>query len=172
MRVERDGKHSRTGEKAKLAILSADEQTRRMQQAVARRAYEIFERRGSASWHELEDWRQAEAELVSPLCCGRTTVDGNLWIGADAAAFQEGTTEIWVAPRKITICGKPRSNKVDAHRQRIGTRPDEAMIFHVLDLPVEIDPSYVTAKFNGPSLEILLRKAQAKPPQQAPAAAA
>jgi hypothetical protein len=161
MRAESDGKRSRVGEKAKLAILSADEQTRRMQRAVARRAYEIFERRGSASWHELEDWRQAEAELLSPLCCGRMTVGDNLWVGTDAAAFQEGTTEIWVAPPKITICGKPRRDKVDAHRHRIGIRPDGAMIFHVLDLPVEIDPSYVTAKFNGPSLEILLRKAQA-----------
>jgi hypothetical protein len=35
---------------------------------------------------------------------------------------------------------------------------------------VEIDPSHVTAKFNGPSLEILLRKAQAKVQQQAAAA--
>lgn len=172
MREVRDGKYSRAGEKAKLAILSADEQTRRMQQAVARRAYEIFERRGSASWHELEDWRQAEAELVSPLCCGRMTVGDDLWVGADAAAFQEGTTEIWVAPRKITICGKPRRDRVDAHRQKIGTRPRGEMVFHVLDLPIEIDPSHVTAKFNGPSLEILLRKVQARPRQQAQAAAA
>lgn len=172
MRVVRDGKHSRIDEKAKLTILSADEQTKRMQQAVACRAYEIFETGGATSPHELEDWRQAEAELVSPLCCGRMAVDGNLWVGADAAAFQEGTIEIWVAPHKITICGKPRRDKVDAHRQHIGARPDGTMIFHVLDLPVEIDPSSVTTKFNGPSLEILLRKAHAKPQPQAQAAAA
>jgi HSP20 family molecular chaperone IbpA len=46
------------------------------------------------------------------------------------------------------------------------------MIFHALDLPVEINPSRVTAKFNGSSLEILLRKVQAKPKQEARAAAA
>jgi HSP20 family molecular chaperone IbpA len=172
MRVVRDGKHSRIDEKAKLAILSADEQTKRMQQAVARRAYEIFETRGATSWHELEDWRQAEAELVSPLCCGRMTLNGNLWVGADAAAFQEGTIEIWVAPHKITICGKPRRDRVDAHRQHIGARPNGTMIFHVLDLPLEVDPSSVTAKFNGPSLELLLRKAQAKSQRQAQSAAA
>ncbi len=172
MRTGRDGKHSRTGEQAKLAILSADEQTRRMQQAVACRAYEIFETRGATPWNQLEDWRQAEAELISPLCCGRMTVDSNLWVGADAAAFQEGTIEIWVAPRKITICGEPRRDKVDVHRQHLGPRPAGEMVFHVLDLPVEIDPSSVTAKFNGPSLEIFLRKAQATPQQKAQAAAA
>jgi HSP20 family molecular chaperone IbpA len=120
----------------------------------------------------LEDWRQAEAELVSPLCCGQTTVDGNLWIGADAAAFQEGTIEVWIAPRKITLCGKPCRDKMVAHRQDIGTHPEKAMIFHVLDLPVEIDPSGATVKFSGPSLELLLRKAQAKSQRQAQSAAA
>jgi hypothetical protein len=172
MRAERDGKHLRTGEKVKLAIIAADEQTRRMQEAVARRAYVIFESRGSAPWHELEDWRQAECELVSPLCCGRMTVGDSLWVGADIAVFEEGTIEIWVAPHKITICGKPRVDKVDAHRKHVGPRPGGEMNFHVLDLPVEIDPFHVTAKFNGPSLEILFRKAQAKPQQEAQAIAA
>jgi HSP20 family molecular chaperone IbpA len=163
MRAERDGNHTRASERVKLTIIGADEQTRRMQKAVARRAYAIFESRGSASWHELEDWRQAERELVSPLCCGRMTVGDSLWVGADAAVFEEGTIEIWVAPRKITICGKPRMDKVDAHPRHIGRRPGGEMIFHVLDLSVEVDPSHVTAKFNGASLDILLRKADAEP---------
>jgi len=42
--------------------MNGEEQARREQAAVARRAYEIFESRGSASWHELEDWREAESE--------------------------------------------------------------------------------------------------------------
>jgi hypothetical protein len=172
MRAEIGGKHTRAGEKVKLAIIDADEQTRRVQEAVARRAYAIFESRGSASWHELEDWRQAERDLVRPLCCGRMTVGDSLWVGADIAAFQEGTIEVWVAPHKITICGKPRVDKVDAHREHIGPRPGGEMIFHVLDLSVEVDPSHVTAKFSGPSLEILLRKAQAKRQYEAQAAAA
>jgi HSP20 family molecular chaperone IbpA len=172
MRLETARKHSRAGEKVKLAIIDADEQTRRMQEAVARRAYAIFESRGSASWHELEDWRRAEGEVVSPLCCGQMTAGDSVWVGADIAVFEEGTIEVWVAPRKITICGKPRVDKVGAHRKYIGPPPDGEVIFHVLDLPVEVDPSHVTAKFNGPSLEILLRKAQAKPQQKAQAAAA
>jgi hypothetical protein len=143
-----------------------------VQEAVARRAYEIFESRGSAPWHELEDWRQAEAELVGPRCSGEMNLDGTLWVGTDAAIFEQGTVEIWVAPRKITICGKASVDKVDAHRKHIAPRQGRQMIFHALNLPVEIDPSHVTAKFNGPSLEILLRKAQAKPWQETQPAAA
>ena len=172
MRVEKDKKGARRGERVKLTITDANEQTRRMQAAVARRAYAIFESHGSASWHELEDWRQAESELVSPLCCGRMTVGDRLWIGTDAGVFEQGTIEIWVAPRKITICGKPRVDKVDAHRKRIGPCSGEEKIFRVLDLCLDLDPSQATVKFNGPSLEILVRKAQVKTRQEVRAAAA
>ena len=87
-------------------------------------------------------------------------------------SFEEGSIEIWVAPCKMTICGKPREDKADAHRKHIASHPGGEMIFHALDLPVEIDPSHVTAKFNESSLEIPLRKAPAKPRQEARAAAA
>jgi DUF2934 family protein len=172
MRGERAGKHSRAGEEVRVTIMNADEQTRRVQEAVARRAYEIFESRGSASWHELEDWRQAEAELVHPQCSGQMTLDGALWVGTDAAIFEEGTIEIWVAPRQLTICGKPSVDKMDAHRKHIGSHLGGEMIFHALDLPVDVDPSHVAAKFNGPFLEILLRKAQTKARQEPRPAAA
>jgi len=170
MTTKEGEKRSRKCEKTKLTIVDANEQTRRMQEAVARRAYAIFESRGSGSWHELQDWRQAESELVRPLCCGRTTLGDSLWIGSDAGIFEAGTIEIWVAPRKITVCGKPRTDGVDV--QRIGPGSDEERIFRVLDLCIDVDPSHVTAKFNGSSLEILVRKAQAKPQQEGRAAAA
>ncbi len=172
MRVERDRKQSRAGDTVKLVIVGADEQTRRVQQAVARRAYAIFESRGSAPWHELEDWRQAERDLVSPLCSGRMLVGDNLWVGAEVAAFEKGTIEVWLAPRRITICGKPRADRVDGHQKHTGPHTDGEMIFRVLDLPMEIDPSHVTAKFSGPSLEILLGKQPAKPQQKAQVAVA
>jgi Protein of unknown function (DUF2934) len=170
MTKKEDKKRSRKGEKTKLTLAEANEQTRRVQEAVARRAYAISKSHGFGSRHELEDWRQAECDLVRPLCCGRTTVGDSLWIGIDARIFEPGTTEIWVAPRKITVCGKLRTDGVDV--QRIGPGSDEERIFRVLDLCIDVDPSHATAKFNGSSLEILVRKAQAKPQQEARAAAA
>ncbi len=155
-------KHRRVGERVKVVAVDASEQTRRVQEAVARRAYEIFERRGSGSRHELEDWRLAEAELVRPCCAGQMSVDGTLWVGTDAAVFEEGTIEIWVAPRRLTICGKPCVAKEGAATKKGGSCPVKEMIFHVVDLTREVNPPRVTAKINGPSLEILLGKANAE----------
>jgi len=169
MTTKGNEKRATKGEKVKLAITDANEQMRRVQEAVAHRAYAIFESRGSGSWHELQDWGQAENELVRPLNCGRTTVGDRLWIGTDAGTFERGTIEIWVAPRKITICGKPRADK---DVQGIGPRSGKERIFRVLDLCLDVDPSSATPKLHGPSLEILVRKAQTKPREEARAAAA
>jgi hypothetical protein len=163
MRQETAKKQSRASERLKIAAVNASEQTRRVQEAIARRAYEIFESRGSASWHELEDWRQAESELVRPRCSGQMGIDGTLWVGTEATNLDEGTIEIWIAPRQLTICGKPRAAKEGAVTNRSGSCFDRELIFQVVDLTCEVDPSRVTAVINGPSLEILLRKADAEP---------
>lgn len=49
-------------------------------EAIAKRAYELFLQRGSVPGFELDDWLQAEAELVSvaslkkpPVASGRNT---------------------------------------------------------------------------------------------------
>lgn len=82
-------KHSRAGENIKILAVEASEQTRRVQEEVARRAHEIFESRGSAPGHDVEDWRQAESELVRPCFSGRMTVDSTLWIGTDVAVSRK-----------------------------------------------------------------------------------
>jgi hypothetical protein len=169
MKTKKEKKRPKNGKKVKLTVMDGDEQMRRMQEAVAHRAYAIFESRGSGSWHELEDWQRAESELVRPLNCGRTTVGDRLWIGTDARIFEQGTIEIWVAPRKITICGEPRSDK---DVQGIGPGSREERIFRILDLCIDVDPSHLTANLNGPSLEIFVRKVPAKFGQEAHAAAA
>lgn len=52
-------------------ILSAPKTTKPIthediQEEIRRRAYELYELRGRENGHDLEDWLQAEFELVSP----------------------------------------------------------------------------------------------------------
>jgi HSP20 family molecular chaperone IbpA len=159
------------GEKLNIVVLDADEQERRIHAAIARRAYEIFENRGSGA-HEQEDWRQAESELLRPLCLGRMSVDDSLWVSMDATHFEEGTINIWVAPHRLTICGKPRAKRQPTTPAASDSLMQEEMMFREVELPLEVDPSKVTARLKGQFLEILLRKVQVKLGQAVKAAAA
>ena len=161
----------RDGNKPKVVILSSTEQTRMIRKAVACRAYEIFANRGSISGHELEDWRRAEAELTKPLCCGLMQFEDTLWVETGTSPFEAGSIEIWVAPRNIAICGKPCSSHLHAHEAEHGASGRPEMIFSVLDLPVEIDPSGTKVKWNGPSMEILFKKAKTEAEHKVKAAA-
>jgi Protein of unknown function (DUF2934) len=151
-------RHCRAGEKVKVIAMDVREQERRVQTEIARRAYEIFKDRSSLSGHELEDWRQAEADVICLSYYGRMVVDAGLWIGTDAEMFEEGSIEILVSARRITICGKQNADKKISTQRSI--RPG-AIIFQVINLGCEVDPSAVKTKIDGPSLEILLRTVQA-----------
>jgi HSP20 family protein len=52
------------------AIVRAEElfdQTNRLSEEIARRAYELFDQRGRAQGLDLRDWLQAESELLQPV---------------------------------------------------------------------------------------------------------
>jgi len=142
-----------------IIMVSEQEQTRRIEAAISTRAYEIFKKRGGMSWHELEDWRQAESELRSPLCFGMTTEDHTTIIRTDAGEFSPCSLEIWVAPRRITISGRPSARHL-SRQQKCSITP-EHRIFRSISLPFAVDCLTSRAAIANSSLEIRLRQAAA-----------
>jgi len=137
----------------RVTPVSAAEQTSRVDEAIARCAYEIFERRGGAGWHELEDWRRAEAEVRSKLCFGISSSHDSLLIGFDAAVFEGGSVEVWVAPRQLTICGKPFRHK----EQTAGAAlPYKGIVFRAIVLPEEIEPRRAGVRVKRNFVEVRL----------------
>ena len=151
--------------------MDAAEQKKRVRDAIARRAYEIFKRRGGMGRHQAEDWHQAETELLEPFCSGEMPVTESIWFETDPAPFQKGTIEIWVAPRQMTICGK-RCPEADAPKPSALSRPD-LRIYRVVSLPAEIDPTKVIARIKGPAgmLEIVLGNSKRKASREIKSAA-
>jgi hypothetical protein len=144
----------------KTLVISEDEQQRKVHDAIAQRAYQIYEERGSLRGHEDEHWRQAESQLLKRVCCGVTTVNGDIWIEMDAGCFQEGSVEVWLAPRRVTICGRPASTEFGGLRDlRV---PNTRLGFRIIELSVETEPLKATARFRGRSLELTLTRAVPK----------
>src|SRR5579875_2187290 len=137
---------SQSGASQKLKFVPAGvliERRREIDDLIARRAYEIFERRGAVHGHELEDL--PEALVLKAEMPGDFTAD---------------ELELSIEPRRLMVSG---NRIVDAiygdqrggHFERIPER-----IFHVHELPVEIDPSRTTAALQAGTLEVIMPKAR------------
>jgi HSP20 family molecular chaperone IbpA len=155
--------------KIKVMNVGQEEQARRIDEAIARRAYEIFERRGGMGWHELEDWRQAESEVRGKLCFSLSTADGSLHIGFNVAHFEEGSVEVWVSSRQMTICGRP----IRRREQHEGTIPSyEGIAFRTIVLPAEVEPARAVANVKRNFVEVCLPLVHVTYAEESPAQAA
>lgn len=151
----------RVAVRARPRIVSSDlrcERAREINDAVARRAYEIFERRGRADGHHEEDWRQAEAELLYPLTVTVADAGPCLTVEAGVPGFDACDIEVCIEPRRVTIAGQRRS----------GGAPDTGLqgwMFRAVELPEDVDTGDVSAAVQEGVVEVTLRKATAvRPP--------
>jgi hypothetical protein len=123
--------------------------------AIAKRAYEIYQREGLRPGRELENWWLAEAELLQPLCCGalntKDEVVVSMFCSALGAKDIEGI-EAFVEPHRLILMGKKRPGPESAK---------EPYIYRVLPLTAEFDPSSVKLRQHGSLLEIEIHKSSA-----------
>lgn len=147
------------GRHLKVASVTPEERNRIVREKIAIRAFQLSEAHGFEPGHGLEDWRKAEAEILGPLNCGCLVLDRSLKLSADAACFGEGTIEVYVEPRRLTICGKARECAADPGSVPAGTKPSSVSVIRKVDLPFEIDPSEVSATFKGRMIQMELPKA-------------
>lgn len=133
-----------------VSIEEMDDRAKRIHDLVARRAYEIYEKRGRAEGHAEDDWSQAEAETIFEIPTGLMKCNKGVNVYAGTCGASAGDLEICVEPRRLTVSGRVPIQST--HRTRSGKIP--VHVFRVIDLPVEVDPSKVAAKVNNGMLEI------------------
>ena len=146
-------------EKFKISVVSAKDQLTRVEGTVARRA---FLGAACSFGHEVEIWRLARSELVRPLCHGQVIRDDDIWVETSTVEFEEGTLEILVSPRHVTVCGIPRNPRIGEVEKNKDSQKKNEIVFRTLELPVDVEPSAVTAKLNGLILEICFPKVRVK----------
>jgi len=73
--------------------------------SIARRAFEIFEDRGRAFGHDLEDWLRAESEFLHPIHLDIAESDDAVTVRAEVPGFSAKELEVGVEPHRLTISG-------------------------------------------------------------------
>jgi HSP20 family protein len=126
--------------------------------AIARRAYELFESNGRAFGRDLENWFQAEKELLHPVPVNITEADESFDVKAEVPGFNEREIEIGVEPRRLMITGKRETKKEEQKGKAVCAECCASQVLRTVDLPAEIETDKVTATLKNGVLEVTLPK--------------
>jgi HSP20 family protein len=127
--------------------------------SIARRAFEIFDGRGRADGHHLEDWFRAESEFLHPVHLDIAESDDALTVHAEVPGFSAKELEVGVEPHRLTISGKRETSEERTSKKTIYTEQCLNQIFRAIDLPAEVDTLKVTATLKDGVLELSMPKA-------------
>jgi HSP20 family molecular chaperone IbpA len=127
--------------------------------AIALRAFEIFESNGSSPGHDLEDWLRAESELLQPVPLNVLESNSEFVVRAGVPAFGSNEIEISVEPRCLAISGKRETKEEEEKGKMIRSEWCADRMFRALNLPSDVDPSKVSIALKDGVLTINLPKA-------------
>ncbi|MGB7494565.1 MAG: Hsp20 family protein, partial [Candidatus Acidiferrum sp.] len=125
---------------------------------IAQRAYEIFEARGCVHGNDRGDWFLAESELLTPAKFHLSESGEQLTARADVPGFRRQEIKVSLEPRRLSISGKTEPRENQESEKHPHSHRHAQLMFHVIDLPCEVDPSKAKATFNDGRLDVVMPK--------------
>ena len=128
-----------------------------IQNVIARRAYELFKGHGSVNGHDIDDWIEAEVEVVRTYRHDlKESAEAIIFKAELPCSFTADQLDVSVESRRLMVNGGRELDVIcggntPAHMEKRAQR-----IFGVEELPVDVDPSRSTAKLKGDTLEIVM----------------
>jgi HSP20 family molecular chaperone IbpA len=115
---------------------------------IERRAFDLFERRGRKTGHELEDWLEAERELIASPVAKLSEKDGAYKIQVALPGFDEKEVEVFAAPCEIAVhaATKQENGKRDG---ALRTEFSTGEVYRRFELPNPIEVGRVTANLDN-----------------------
>ena len=135
-----------------------DDRIEEVSNSIARRAFEIFDGRGRADGHALDDWLRAESELLHPVHLAIAESDDELTVRAEVPGFTAKELEVDVEPHRLAIKGKRETSAERTSKKMVYREQCSNQIFRAIDLPAEVDTSKVTTKLHDGVLEVSMPK--------------
>ncbi|MGH9597281.1 MAG: DUF2934 domain-containing protein, partial [Edaphobacter sp.] len=154
--------HSAGEDSAAVAIVSAQVLADRMGEIhdmIARRAYELYERRGGAHGRDFEDWIQAEDEIVHP--CWHDIRESNeaVILRAEIPSWNRADQlNVSVEPRRLMVSGERDVQTISSEGRKTRTDLRKQRVFRLHELPVEVNPLNATAVLEKGTLTVTMPK--------------
>jgi HSP20 family protein len=121
----------------------------RMHDRIMRRAYDIFSSNGGLFGKDIDDWMQAERELVWRPAVELTEKDDTFYLEVAAPGVDPKELDVEVTPDDILI----RADVRHEHKEKKGDvytcEFAHGNLFRSIHLPKKIDPDKVKAEFKN-----------------------
>jgi HSP20 family molecular chaperone IbpA len=115
---------------------------------IAQRAYEKFLLRGGEPGRELEDWLDAERELLLPIVVNIEESEDFVRALAATPGFSGAEIGVGIEPRWLAIIACHETDD----------QPEPSQVFSIHQLPAEVDPARATVIFSNGLLGIRMAK--------------
>lgn len=128
-----------------------------IQNAIARRAYELFEGHGRTNGHDIDDWIEAKVEVVRAYRHDLKESAGAIVFEAELlCSFTTDQLNVSVEPRRLMLSGETELDVIRGGDTPAHTEKRTQRIFGVEELPVDVDPSQAAANLKGDLLEVVM----------------
>ena len=143
-----------------VKLVAADvllNQKNEVQNAIARRAYELFEDHGRTNGHDIDDWIEAKVEVVRGYRHDLKESAGAIVFRAELpCSFTTDQLNVSVEPRRLMLSGETELDVIRGGDTPAHTEKRTQHIFGVEELPVDVDPSQAVANLKGDLLEVVM----------------
>jgi HSP20 family protein len=129
---------------------------------IARRPFDLLEKRPFLFGREIEQLLRTEPELTRPILLKLYETEENLVVRAEVPGFTERELNIVCEPWRVVVTGKKEireEGKVE-RKEEIPFYAEKTHIYKTVKLPVEIRPENVKAHLRNGMLELTMPKAE------------
>lgn len=127
--------------------------------AIARRAFQLFEGDGRTDGRELDHWFKAESEMLHPAHVQIRESDDAITVDAEVPGFNANELQISLEPRRLIISGKRQSKSESKKENVVYNECSSSELLRSVELPAEVNVSRATATLNDGILELNVAKA-------------
>lgn len=129
---------------------------------IARRPFELLEKRPMLFGRELEHLWKTEPELLRTIYLKLYETEENLVVRAEVPGFTEKELSVACEPWRLVITGKKeiREEAKIEKKEEMPAHLEKVQIYKTIKFPVEVKPENVKATLKNGILELTLPKAE------------
>lgn len=138
---------------SKKALPIFDEIAKRFE-AIRQRAFDLFEKRGRELGHDLEDWLNAERELLGWPAAELAEKDGSYEMQITLPGFEAKDIEVTATPSEIIVHAATKEEKKSEKGNVLWTEFGSNDVYRRFQVPNPINVDKVTANLENGLLRI------------------